>query len=204
MLTLGISTSAKYPSAAVSRDGVLLSFRIDESGRSHSQTLMTLIDSAITDAGIQKSELELIAVDVGPGSFTGVRIGVSTANAMAMALGIGVMPICSLAALRHVAAQSGAVAVIIDARNGNGYAAIYQNGTETTAPCPCVIADIVNSAPVDTTFVGDCLGYNDHCDARLVLCEAASVKTDGECNCIQKDACPLYLRPSQAERKKTL
>lgn len=195
MLILGISTSSKYPSAAVMRDGEIISFRIDKSGKSHSATLMEVIDSALSEAGAEKTDLDAVAVDVGPGSFTGVRIGVSCANAMAYALGIGVIPVSSLKALSALYPEEAAAASLIDCRNGNCYAALYENGEEKIAPCPAVISEFMEKLPENAVIAGDCLGRGDHPDAGLVLkCafrDAASPLSE---------ASPMYLRPSQAER----
>ena len=120
MRIVGVSTSSKYPSAAVMNDGQLVSFRIDRSGRSHSATLMELIQSALCDANMRIEAIDVFAVDVGPGSFTGVRIGVSAINAMAFSLNRKVIPVSSLAAMRHLVPSSGTVCALIDARNGNG------------------------------------------------------------------------------------
>lgn len=194
MLILGISTSSKDPSAAVSREGVLISSAVSSGGGSHSAVLMGLIDNAIHDAGIKLEELDAIAVDVGPGSFTGVRIGVSCANAMAMALGIPVIPVSSLAALRHAADESGTVCALIDCRNGNCYSALYENGVEKAAPAAEVTENVIASLPEDAGIVGDCFGQSEHPNAVLVLIEAN--KNGTTC----KEAVPMYLRPSQAER----
>ena len=96
MILLCISTSAKRPSAAVmkrhlGREAVVSYCVESRPGVSHSESLMALIEEALDAAQVDKTELEAIAVDVGPGSFTGVRIGVSCANAMALALGIPVI-----------------------------------------------------------------------------------------------------------------
>ena len=198
MLILGISTSAKRPSAAVMRDGEIISFVCDDSGRSHSRTLMELIDRAISEAGADKSEIGAIAVDVGPGSFTGVRIGVSCANAMAYALGVGVIPVCSLAAMRNLAPEGETVASLIDCRNGNCYAAFYGDGGEDSIePSAAVTDEFVSKLPENAFIVGDCLGHLDQPDARLVLIEAQKSGAEPV-----SYAAPKYLRPSQAERMK--
>ena len=194
MLMLGISTSGREPSVEISRDGICLSRFSDRSGASYSKVLMELIDSAIKGAGVGLSELEAIAVDVGPGSFTGVRIGVSCANAMAAALDIPVIPVCSLTALRHLENAEGTVCALIDCRNGNCYAAVYENGAEKLAPCAAVTEEIVKTLPENARIVGDCMGKSDIPDAELVLKEAF---LNGK---PVKEAVPLYLRPSQAER----
>ena len=196
MLMLGISTSGREPSVGVSEDDVLICLFKDTSGASYSETLMDLIESAVEKAGISLSDLGAIAVDVGPGSFTGVRIGVSCANAMAAALGIPVIPVSSLAALRNLEDGDGAVAALIDCRNGNCYAALYVDGEESVAPCAAVTEEFVKKLPEGTRFTGDCLGRRDVPGAGLVLNEAF------ENGRPVKEAVPMYLRPSQAERMK--
>ncbi len=197
MVILAVSTSAKYPSAALSKGGELLAFRIDESGLSHMKTIFGLIDSVLAETNTALPDVDAFAVDIGPGSFMGVRIGVSAVNAMAYALKKPVLPVSSLAALRHMTASSGAVAAIIDARNGNGYAAVYNNGRETVAPCPCIIKDITDALPEGAEIVGDCCGHYDICNAMLVLDEVAAIGVD---SLKTSEAIPMYLRPSQAER----
>lgn len=196
MLMLGISTSGREPSVEISRDDVSVNFFINASRASYSETLMELIELAVNDAGIELSELDAIAVDIGPGSFTGVRIGVCAANAMASALGIPVIPVSSLAALRHLENEEGAVCAMIDCRNGNCYAALYVDGEETVAPCAAVIEEFKSRLPEGTRFVGDCMGHSDIPDAELVLNEAF---INGR---PVNEAVPMYLRPSQAERMK--
>lgn len=194
MILLGISTSGKYPSAAVARNGEIVSFVKDESGRSHSATLMEVIDRALSGAGIGVSDIDSVAVDVGPGSFTGVRIGVSCANAIAYALGLNVIPVCSLAAMRHILPSDGSVAPVIDCRNGNSYAALYTDGEEVIAPCAPSFEELASRLPSDTALVGGFGGIEGAPDAELVIKEALKKGQP------VKEAVPMYLRPSQAER----
>ena len=107
MIILAVSTSAKYPSAALCSDSDssrrTIIVQTDESGKPHSVSLMPLIDSMLEKAGLQLSDIDLFAVDAGPGSFTGVRIGVTTVNAFAYAEKKPIAAVSSLAALRHAA-----------------------------------------------------------------------------------------------------
>lgn len=200
MLMLGISTSSKFPSAAVSDGEKILSFVNDTApGKSHSEALMGLIDRAVSEAGADKRALDAIAVDIGPGSFTGVRIGVSCANAMALAFGIPVIPVCSLAAMSRAASDRGIKAIIVDCRNGNCYAAVYEDGSEKLAPCAAVTRDILSGLPEGCAVMGDApeCGTRLFPDAGLVLMEAQKNASP------VSEAVPMYLRPSQAERMKT-
>ena len=87
---------------------------------------MPAVDQLLAEAGLTPADLTALAVDVGPGSFTGVRIGVCHGNAMAMALGLPIVAVNALEALAFpLLGGSGPVAAIIDARNGNGYGALY-------------------------------------------------------------------------------
>ena len=194
MLMLGLSTSGREPSAELSRDGAVLGSARDTSGASYSKVLMGLIERVLASSGTELNELDAIAVDIGPGSFTGVRIGVSCANAMAAALGIPVVPVCSLAALRRLTGEQGPVCSMIDCRNGNCYAAFYEDGEEKLAPCAAVTDEFISRLPDGTRFVGDCMGRGDIPDAGLVLREAFANGRPA------KEAVPMYLRPSQAER----
>lgn len=102
MIILAVSTSAKYPSAALCSDSDssrrTIIVQTDESGKPHSVSLMPLIDSMLEKAGLQLSDIDLFAVDAGPGSFTGVRIGVTTVNAFAYAEKKPIAAVSSLAA----------------------------------------------------------------------------------------------------------
>lgn len=202
MITLGISTSSGKPSAAVlmprfGREQVVSFCTEPRHGKSHSEVLMHLIENALSLAGVEKTEIDRIAVDIGPGSFTGVRIGVSCANAMAFALGIPVVPVCSLAALTAEVSPYGPAAALIDCRNGNCYAAAYHGGEEALAPCAAVTEEVVRNLPEGAAITGDCFEPKTYPDARLVLTAAAK----GRITPVEQ-AVPMYLRPSQAERMK--
>lgn len=203
MKILAVSTSQKLPSAALLKDDGTVSMLEDKTNKPHSVSLMRLVDELMESEGVDLSSVDLFAVDVGPGSFTGVRIGVSAVNAMAFAVNKPVIPVSSLAALRHAAPnQNGKLTVMLDCRNGNGYAARYDGEQCVLEPCACVQADILNQLGENELLIGDCCGHNDACNAELVISEALSMlKKHGE-ECLTANAVPLYLRPSQAERMK--
>ena len=201
MKMLGISTSAKAPSAALLLDDGRIAFREDLSGRPHSVSLMALVDGLFAENALEPSDIDVFAVDIGPGSFTGVRIGVSTVNAMAYALKKPVVAVPSLSAMRHLGKADAKVLVMLDARNGNGYAAAFEGNACILKPCACVQSETL-AAFEGAELVGDCCGKSDQCSAKLVIEEALSLLENEGDGCKAASAVPMYLRPSQAERMK--
>ncbi|MFZ2543990.1 MAG: tRNA (adenosine(37)-N6)-threonylcarbamoyltransferase complex dimerization subunit type 1 TsaB, partial [Lactococcus raffinolactis] len=92
-------------------------------------TLMPAIDFLMTNAGLQPEDLDRIAVAQGPGSYTGLRIAVTTAKTLASTLNIDLVGVSSLAAIAANVDVAGKVVPLIDARRQNVYAGIYENGT---------------------------------------------------------------------------
>lgn len=199
MLILAISTSSKNCSAAVFTDrGSFI--REDSTNTSHSAKLMGLIEQALDAAGVSKRDIETIAVDIGPGSFTGVRIGVSCANAMAYALGVPLIPVCSLDAMIPSFGAEGVFAALIDCRNGNCYAEVAENGAVILPPCAAVTAEVLAGLPEGAVILGDVKEANflpNMPGAGRVALRALR----GDIEPV-KYAVPMYLRPSQAERMK--
>lgn len=159
---------------------------------------MPAVDELLAEAGLAPADLTAIAVDVGPGSFTGVRIGVCHGNAMALALNLPVVSVNALAALAYpLLGGDKPVAAIVDARNGNGYGALYASGGAALIPPGAIeIAPFLEQLPDDVILTGT--GFPG-ADGALPLAESIAriaSKRTGE-----RTASPLYLRPSQAERK---
>lgn len=99
----------------------------------HARELMPAIARTMSDSGLDWPDLDAVAVGVGPGTFTGLRIGVATARSLASTLKIGVRAVSSLAALA-AGAGAGPVLAAIDAKRGELFAALYEDGTERWAP----------------------------------------------------------------------
>ena len=200
MILLAVDSTAAIATAALFQDGALIAEREADAGKKHAETLLPLIDDLLEENGVTIHDIDLFAVDIGPGSFTGVRIGVSLVNALAFASGKPVVPVDSLATLaRSVAETEHPICAIIDARNGNAYAALYQAGNVLIQPCAVETESFLASLPPDTVFVGDVNTKNKtYPRARFVglaaLARPMSAKDEAE---------PLYLRASQAERMKT-
>ncbi len=126
---LAIDTSTENCSVALVHDGKLTTRDI-ESPREHSQKLLPFVEEVLDRAGVSLAELDGLVVGAGPGSFTGVRIGVSMAQGLAFSADLPVYPVCSLQALAQQAIRKNDVAGVvacIDARMGEVYYALYAN-----------------------------------------------------------------------------
>ena len=129
MKLLAFDTSSQALSVALTEDDNLLG-KIDLNiKKNHSITLMPAIDFLMTNAGLQPEDLDRIAVAQGPGSYTGLRIAVTTAKTLASTLNIDLVGVSSLAAIAANVEVAGKVVPLIDARRQNVYAGIYENGT---------------------------------------------------------------------------
>ena len=129
MKILALDTSSAVCSVAVSEgDSIKSEINVD-CRRTHSELLMPLVEACMNYAGWKAEEIDLLAVSAGPGSFTGVRIGMCAAKAMAQALGRQVAVVDTLEALaQNAAGFGGVVCPIIDARKGQVYYAAFQEG----------------------------------------------------------------------------
>ena len=143
MIVLGIETAATVCAAAVVDGGVVLSERSLTEPHIHSERLMRLIDDAIATTGLEIEKLEGIAVSIGPGSFTGLRIGLSVAKGLAYAADKPILPIPTLEALAWRAFGSGLahecdmLLPMLDARRAEVYLAGYRvDGEELNEMIP--------------------------------------------------------------------
>jgi tRNA threonylcarbamoyladenosine biosynthesis protein TsaB len=124
---LAFSTSSDILSVCISDEDSLICEHSVYLNKKHSVVLLPVIDSVLKTAGIDISDVGMFACDTGPGSFTGIRIGVSTANAMAAALEKPAVGISSLDILAYgVSDLDTATAVMIYARNDQIYSALYK------------------------------------------------------------------------------
>ena len=127
MVILGIESSAVSASAAVVSDGKLLSEVFLNVGLTHSVTLLPAIRQVIDGSGISISDIDAVAVSNGPGSFTGVRIGVSTAKGIAEPDSKKCVPVSTLETIAYPLSGSDCIAVsVMDARCNQVYCAIFE------------------------------------------------------------------------------
>lgn len=137
---LAIDTSTGMLTVALSEDGRLTAERRSHAQRNHSIRLLPEIDDMLKEAGVPPAALDAIAVGTGPGSYTGVRIGVTVAKTFAWSLGVPVVGVSSLEALalgdahtlkKDAQADAGSVSwyvPLLDARRKQAYCAVYASG----------------------------------------------------------------------------
>ena len=130
LLILGIDTITLACSVALLQDGVLLAEFTLNVKKTHSERLMPLVEKLLQESGVEREQLQAIAVAAGPGSFTGIRIGVATARALAQGLAIPAVGISTLEALAEgITAPGALVCPLLDARRNQVYTALYRRET---------------------------------------------------------------------------
>lgn len=227
MKILAIETSAKSVSAAVVENGVLLASAYQNMGLTHSRTLMPLVDGMLSAAGLRVQDMDLLAAANGPGSFTGLRIGVSALKGLAWALEKPCCGVSTLAAMaRNLAHMEGLIICAMDARRNQVYNALFlaQDGV-LTRQCPdraiglAELAEEIKNRPEPKFVVGDgaglCYNYLLEQDVpcrmappQLVMQNAVGVALAAEEMAAAgqvttaRDLVPVYLRLSQAERER--
>lgn len=227
MKILALETSAKSVSAAVVENSSVLASAYQNIGLTHSVTLMPLIDSMLKNAGLTAKDMELIAVAAGPGSFTGLRIGVSAAKGLAWALEL---PCCGVSTLEAMAENArsfeGTVICAMDARRQQIYNAVFdcRDGVltrqrEDRAVGLDVLAEELKNSNNRKIVVGDgaklCYTYLSErgISCRMAPPDSLYQKAVGVGLAAQRMAAegrtvtaqelrPVYLRLSQAERER--
>lgn len=125
MITLAMDTSCMTGGVAILDERRVLAEYSLSVKRTHSERLMSSVARVMEDASLKPSDIGLIACCTGPGSFTGIRIGVASAKAMGMALGAAIVPVTGLHALAYGLMEGERAWCMIDARHENCYAALF-------------------------------------------------------------------------------
>lgn len=227
MKILAIETSAKSVSAAVVENGVPLASAYQNMGLTHSRTLMPLVDGMLSAAGLRVQDMDLLAAANGPGSFTGLRIGVSALKGLAWALEKPCCGVSTLAAMaRNLAHMEGLIICAMDARRNQVYNALFlAHDGVLTRQCPdraiglAELAEEIKNRPEPKFVVGDGAGlcYNHLLEQdvpcrmappQLMMQNAVGVALAAEEMAAAgqvttaRDLVPVYLRLSQAERER--
>jgi tRNA threonylcarbamoyladenosine biosynthesis protein TsaB len=165
MKILSIDTSTTLGSVALVDSGRIVAERSYEATNSHAELLMKTVDSVLKIAKTKAGDVDLFAAAIGPGSFTGLRIGLATAKGMAVACGRPICGVSSLSAILSAHGDGDAVAVI-DARKGELYVALA--GIKETSMTVETLIGKMKELGGGTTLVGDGIErYKEMLDAGL-------------------------------------
>ena len=227
MKILGVDSTATAASCAVYENGKIRSLIYSNTGLTHSQTLMPMVEAALKSAGTDIKDINLFAVSNGPGSFTGVRIGVSAVKGLAQPLNKNCITVSTLEVIAKPLENTGCYAVaVMDARCNQVYTAQFdcEDGfkrvTEDEAITIDELTEKLSSVNKPIVLIGDgadvtykkmvevipsvkkavaSICYQSAADVALIAAE----KTDNEESAEQSanDILPNYLRLSQAERE---
>ena len=216
MKILGIDTSSSSLSVAVMDDDLLKGEFTLNHKLTHSEQMMPLLDSLLSHLELKMSDIDLIGVSVGPGSFTGIRIGVAAANAMAMALDIPVVGISSLEAMAYTAGETAYTIVsTFDAQRDRFYFNAYR--FEDSELKALEAEDVLEKDDLikklesydKVLLLGDAVFINEELPLNVKKAKRAVryVRASSVCELAHRDyllgktgfAVPVYLRKSQAE-----
>lgn len=228
MNILGIDSSGLVASVALLCGDILVGEYTIHNKKTHSQTLLPMIEQMLSMADFSVKQLDAIAVAAGPGSFTGLRIGASTAKGLGQALDIPLIEVPTLEGLAfHFAGTENVVCAMMDARRNQAYYGLYKVDAkvpeslveQAAAPIEEVMAQ-VNGVGKKTIFVGDGVPvFREQLEKGLTVPyewaadsvryqRASSVVTLGKYymemgrQIPAKEFSPIYLRLSQAERER--
>ena len=226
MITVAIDTSGPVAGVAISRDGCILYEATANVGLTHSQTLMPMLDIMMKTVEIDPCDVDLFACVAGPGSFTGVRIGVCAIKALSQATE---KPCLALDALEVLAAGAfgfpGIICPILDARRGQVYAAAFSLDAtgipvRLSSDVAMPLGEFISTLPDDQPllFTGDGVTVHSHAikqtlkqraliapgySSRILAaaaCFLAEQKKQSAGNA--RELMPIYLRQPQAERER--
>ena len=220
MKILAIDTSTTHSSCAIMDDNNIVGdFSINQS-MSHNEILLVMVDEMLKKLNIDIEDIDLFVAVTGPGSFTGIRIGVTVVKALAMALNKPIVAVNTLEALSFGVFSDKKKIPLIDARGERVYYGVYEgiNNENIVAPALLTIDELLDefSDKGEFVFVGDCVNlYKDR------ILENKNFEITPAClnSCISKNACvigkqkyergdisdcfslsPEYVRLSQAQR----
>jgi tRNA threonylcarbamoyladenosine biosynthesis protein TsaB len=224
MYILAIDTTGPLGSAALlNLDNEKVLMKVSREEKGHLKNLMPLVDELLKEEQITPKDIAAVAASVGPGSYTGIRIGVSSARAFAQALDVPCIRVGSLDMFAQKAVSRD-TAVIFNARRGQVYGAVYRAGGETVMrPCPCMLEDVYNCVKenqLNPVWYGDGIDayqgsekYGKYLEgaecspeeeryqtAEMTALEALKLYRAGK-TCRVDELLPDYMRKTEAEQK---
>ena len=223
MNILAVDTAGKSAAVAILRDDTLLYETQCNNGMTHSETLLPMIDTALRACGLTMEDIDLLGVTSGPGSFTGLRIGLAAVKGLAFPRETLCAPVSTLEALGAAHTGEGTVLCALDARRAQVYSAAFDLATHQRlmgddARAVADLSEFVENCKKPLFFVGDgaALCYNKYSNVPGVLCvppalrggRAAAVALVAKQMAERGEAVlpeallPDYHRLSQAERER--
>jgi tRNA threonylcarbamoyladenosine biosynthesis protein TsaB len=157
-LVIGIETSGKSTGLALADSGKVVAEMVEDSSCGHNEVLMPLLDRLFRGAGAKVDELSGIGVDIGPGMFTALRVGTSTAKGLAIVHRIPIIGVSSLWGIARTARPAlDRVLSVIDARKQQVYAALYLDGRAAIPPAVMnpeeLVSEVRSALPSRTSLV---------------------------------------------------
>ena len=172
-LLLAIETATPRCSVALGQEGGVLASCSVDGDRRHVEAVAPAIAAIGRAAGVALGDLDGVAVDVGPGLFTGMRVGIASAQALAVALGLRVHPVRSLDVLAHPLRHAGwPVAAVVDARRGEVFRSLHRAGVEILPPSCLTPTEVV----AELAEVGHCLAVGDGAVRHRAVFDAAGIE----------------------------
>lgn len=223
MKILSIDSSSVTASVALIQNGEILSECFINNGLTHSQTLMPMVEETLEKASVKLSEVDLFAVTVGPGSFTGIRIGIAAVKGMADALGKKCVPVSTLEAIaKPLDNTDSVICSVMDARCNQVYTASFKTGERLCGDSAILIDELgeyLKGLDSPIVLIGDgalmcCEKLKERVkDIRAVSDDSRFIHAssigfiaeqklkDGEEPIDSEKLVPFYLRLPQAERE---
>ena len=189
MILLAIDTTAESIILALKKDDKEDFFVSEKCAKKHNSVLLRHIDEFLAKNGLTIRDLDYFGVVVGPGSFTGIRVGVATVNAFAFATGKKIVEITSLEI--QACRENGKTIVTLDCRHGNYYCGIFEDGKKEYLA--------LNEAEL-ASYEGKKLKAEESKPSDLLYCCEEKARKGEFCS----QAKPFYLKKSSAEREKGL
>lgn len=189
MIILGADTSLPILSVALLRDDEIVGAVALEGRGSRNEKLLPALDWLLAESNISRQQIDLFAVTRGPGSFTGVRIGLATIQGLALALG---KPVCAMSTHEAIALESGQpdAVVVDDAGRGELYISEFRAGRESVPP------HLGSSAPGGAIVVSEFVQRGNA--AVAAARRAARIAAEGNVD-RYADVTPIYVRLAEAE-----
>jgi tRNA threonylcarbamoyl adenosine modification protein YeaZ len=157
MIILSLDTAGSACSVAIADGDSLLAAHRQEMRHGHAEALMPMVDAAMREAGLSASQLDAVAVSLGPGGFTGIRVGLAATHGIALASNARLIGVTSFAAVAASVQTGGPVLVALDSRRADLYVQLFNPDSEPEAILPDRLGDWVAGKIGDTplTIAGD-------------------------------------------------